>query len=178
MSELPRKAFASNSDELDELFMGRFASSQFRRPSRQRRGFTLIEVAIVTVLVGVGIVAVMQLLAAGTVANAESAKLTTAMGLAGNIRERAVRISYNNLFTSFNDRTYSPPIDATGTVLNSFSAWSQVVDVKYVDPNAVTVTVPDTQVEPTAQVTITVRHNNRAVYTTSWLAAAPQWPMP
>lgn len=158
--------------------MGRSVSIQSRRPSRQRGGFTLIEAAIVTVLIGVGVVAVMQLLAAGTMANADSTRLTTAMGLAGNIRERAVRINYTDLFTSFNDRTYSPPIDATGTVLTNFNAWSQVVDVKYVNPNAVTIAVPDAQVEPTAQVSVTVRYNNQTVYTTSWLAAAPQWPMP
>lgn len=143
-----------------------------------RCGFTLIEAAIVTVLIGVGVVATMQLLAAGTVANVESTKLTTAMGLAGNIRERAVRVSYGNLFSTFNDRTYSPPIDASGTVLSTFSGWSQVIDMKYVDPNAVTVTVPDSQVEPTAQMSVSIRQGNKTVYQTTWLVAAPQWPLP
>lgn len=154
------------------------ATRRGRRSSRFRRGFTLIEAAIVTVLIGVGVAAIMQLLAAGTVANAESAKLTTAMGLAGNIRERAVRVDYGDLFASFNDRTFAPPIDATGTALSGFNNWTQVVDVKYVDPNAVTATVPDAQVEPTAQMSVLIRHNGKTVYQTTWLVAAAQWPLP
>ena len=42
------------------------------------RGFTLIEAAIVTAIVGIGIVGVLELLAAGSMSNAESTKLTTA----------------------------------------------------------------------------------------------------
>jgi hypothetical protein len=42
---------------------------------------------MVTVIVGVGVLAMLQLLAAGTVSNSDSAELTTAMTLANNIRE-------------------------------------------------------------------------------------------
>ena len=67
-----------------------------------------------TVLIGVGVMAIMQLLAAGTMANAESTELTTAIGLAGNVRERAIRVPYQNLVATFKSKTYSPPVDATG----------------------------------------------------------------
>jgi type II secretory pathway pseudopilin PulG len=148
------------------------------RARRFRRGFTLIEAAIVTVLIGVGCAGVMQLLAAGTVANAESTKLTTALGLAGNIHERAIRVNYGDLFATFNDKTFSPPIDATGAVLTNFNNWTQVVDVKYVDPSALTSTVPDAQIEPTAQMSVLIRYKGKSVYQTTWLVAAPQWPLP
>src|SRR5438477_3315473 len=85
------------------------------------RGFTLIEAAIVTAIVGFGIVGVMQLMAAGSMANADSADLTTAMGLASNIHERALGVKYDQMFANFNDRTYSPPIDAKGNSLTAMS---------------------------------------------------------
>jgi prepilin-type N-terminal cleavage/methylation domain-containing protein len=146
------------------------------RQSSIRRGFTLIEAAIVTVIVGVGIVAMLQLMAAGTMANAESTKLTTAMGLVSNIHERALGVQYDQLLTTFNNKTWSPPIDAKGAVINAMNNWSQVVDFQYVDPNAIKNAVPDTQVEGTGRMTVTIIHNNQNVYTTSWLVAASEWP--
>ena len=56
-----------------------------RRTARLKRGFTLIEAAIVTAIVGFGVVGMLELMAAGTMANTESTELTTAMVLAGNI---------------------------------------------------------------------------------------------
>jgi len=50
--------------------MNRFGYRLGRRGAR--RGFTLIEAALVTIIVGVAGVATMELLAAGTVANGES----------------------------------------------------------------------------------------------------------
>src|SRR3954462_2106994 len=87
--------------------------------STARRGFTLIEAAIVTAIVGFGIVGVLQLMTAGTMANIDSADLTTAMGLASNIHERALGVKYDQMFTQFNDKTYpsgaiTGPIDAKG----------------------------------------------------------------
>jgi len=54
---------------------------------RARRGFTLIEAALTTVIIGVGVMSMMQLLAAGTASNLGSAELTTGINLAKNIRE-------------------------------------------------------------------------------------------
>jgi prepilin-type N-terminal cleavage/methylation domain-containing protein len=53
----------------------------------RRKGFTLIETAITTVIVGLGTVAMMALLAAGTSTNQQTATLTTAVHLADNIHE-------------------------------------------------------------------------------------------
>ena len=52
-----------------------------------RRGFTLIEAAMVMVIIGVGVLAMLDLLAAGTVSNNDAAETTTAMTLASSIRE-------------------------------------------------------------------------------------------
>jgi Tfp pilus assembly protein PilV len=63
------------------------------RPAR-RRGFTLIEAAMVTVIIGLGVVGMLELLAAGTVSNSEGTELTTAINLANNVRELSLGLAY------------------------------------------------------------------------------------
>jgi prepilin-type N-terminal cleavage/methylation domain-containing protein len=139
---------------------------------RARRGFTLIEAAIVTVIVGVGVLATVELLASGTVANTEATRLTTAMHLAGNIREAAMRVPYTSVFAL--EDTYSPAVDATLAPIESLQGWEQVVDVQNVDPNRLTLTIPDDPNCKTAKVVVTVKHNGKPVYTTNWIAAASE----
>lgn len=52
-----------------------------------RRGFTLIEAALAILIVGVGVTALLELLAAGTMSNSAGTELTTAINLANNIHE-------------------------------------------------------------------------------------------
>ena len=96
--------------------MTRFYHNPSRSPRRRgftsiRSGFTLIEAAIVTAIVGIGIVGVLELLAAGTMANRDSAELTTAVYLANNINEMTQGVDYNVLKSSYDNHTYDPPID-------------------------------------------------------------------
>jgi len=150
----------------------RAAARPLRRPrrARPRRGFTLIEAATTTVIVGVGCLAMLQLLAAGTRANGESSELTTAMNLAGNIREclthhdgpvKAVAFSdptvtdgwgpepgettldsYDDL-DDFDGKTFSPPIDARrGSLGSAYNGWSQTVTVESVDPDDLKTVIP------------------------------------
>src|SRR5215217_726103 len=81
-----------------------------RRPT-PRKGFTLIEAAIVTIIVGVGIVGMLQLLAAGSMANGDATDITTAMNLAAHIHERSLATKYSNIMT-LKGASYSPPKDA------------------------------------------------------------------
>ena len=130
---------------------------------------------MVTVIIGVGVLAMLQLLAAGTLVNSESTELTTAVNLANNINELAVRTPYNDLRTvvgTGTGRTYSPPIDGMGGNMTELNGeWVQVVTVKYVSPTNLTFTVPDTQIEPTSQITVKVLRNNKQVHQTSWIVA-------
>jgi type II secretory pathway pseudopilin PulG len=152
--------------------MFRVSSQLASRICARRRGFTLVEAAIVTAIVGFCIVGVLQLMAAGTMANTQAAETTTAMGLANNIHERSLSVKYDNIFTTFNDKTYSPPIDGKGNVINEMSDWKQVVDIKYVNANAITVDVPDSQEEPLARISVSVLRGNRLVFSSSWFAAS------
>ena len=137
----------------------------------RRRGFTLIEAALVTVIIGVGVMGMLQLLAAGTMSNASNAELTTATNLAANVREATLRTSYDDIITTFRNQTFSPPVDARLTAISGLDNWSQQVQVQYVDPFLLTLNVPDTQPEKTARVTVTVNHHDRPVYTLQWVIA-------
>ena len=134
---------------------------------RQRRsGFTLIEAALVTVIVGVGFMAMLQLLATGTVANVQGAQTTTGMNLAKNIREMSLKMKFVDLPT-LNSKSYNPPIDSRGTSLTDFSAWKQQVKVQAVDPDRMTLDISDPS--PSAiRITVTVSRNNQTVCQMSW----------
>src|SRR3954452_19100916 len=119
----------------------------FTKPARRaapgRRGFTLIEAAMVTVIIGVGVVAMVQLLAAGTVSNSEGTELTTAINLANNIREISLGMNYNDPeqptvwatkeadVASYDDvfdldgSTFNPPLDVRRLPISNYPNWAQ-----------------------------------------------------
>jgi type II secretory pathway pseudopilin PulG len=145
----------------------------FRRGrGSSRGGFTLIEAAIATVIIGVAFTAMLQLIAKGTQANGQGTELTTAINLAGNIHEASIRVAYVDIFDL--RATHDPPVDARLQAISGMPGWSQVVGVNYVDQNNITQSVPDTQYEPTARVTVAILRNGKEVYRSSWLAAASQ----
>jgi prepilin-type N-terminal cleavage/methylation domain-containing protein len=65
-----------------------------RRTPRARAGFTLLEVGMVLVIIGIGVLSMLQLVAAGTVSNTDAAGITTAMTLASNMREASLGLAY------------------------------------------------------------------------------------
>jgi type II secretory pathway pseudopilin PulG len=166
------------------------------RAPRRRRGFTLIEAAITTVIIGVGCVSMLALLGAGTVANNEGTELTTAMHLAGNVREAMTGVQFSDPSTpthwgpetgegsvsayddldDFDGRTFSPPIDARRASLGSnYATWGQRVTVESVNPDNLTAVIAHLTLEPAlrpvSRVTVSVLHNGKAVYSQSWLSA-------
>lgn len=108
-----------------------------------------------TVIVGVGVLATMQLFGACTRDNANSAQMTTAMLLAQNIQEVMTDLPFNdpasgsagfgaepgeNLQTyndldDFDSRTIQPPIDASRQPIPQLSQYSQMIAVVPVYPN-------------------------------------------
>lgn len=160
-----------------------------------RRGFTLIEAALVTVIIGVGVLAMMQLLAAGTMSNIESTELTTGLNLANNIRELTQSLKYaesdttthwgleidqgETKFTAddlddLDGQSFSPPIDARRIGLGkSFTDWKQEIAVAAVDPNNLKSPMGHVGLtaaqRPTARVTVTIKHHEKQVCQVSWL---------
>jgi len=165
--------------------------TSFHRPFRRRGrpGFTLVEAALTTMIVGLGTVAMMGLLSGGVGSTLTAANLTTAVNLATGVHELCDRLPFpasggswglganalTNLLTSGNvtwldGRTFSPPIDSTNTANNTMSDWSQAISVSSVDPNNVTSTITNSTVNSMARVTVTINYNGHQVFQTSWLA--------
>jgi len=178
--------------------MAQFRSNHIsgHRP-RRHRGFTLIEAAMTTVIIGVGCVGMLQLLGAGTLANNDGAELTTGMNLAGNIRECMTGLSFTDpttpthwgpeagetTVTQYNDlddfdgwtSSPNPPIDARRQSLGSqYDGWVQQVKVERLKPDdlqtvkAHLTLSPD--LRPTCRCTVTILHNGHQVYTQTWVA--------
>ena len=149
-------------------------SCRSRLRARCRRGFTLIEAAMVTVIVGVGTVGMLQLLATGTIANNDSYHVTSALNLANNVRELTQGQSFDAVL-AMNGRTISPPVDARNRAIAQYtnpdgkSPWAQSIKVEKVDENRITVTVPNTTDTPTARVTVSVTNNGKEFCSLNWL---------
>jgi type II secretory pathway pseudopilin PulG len=163
------------------------------RTATARSGFTLIEAALVTTIISFGVLAMLQLLAVGTVSNNDGAEMSTAINLAKSVREMMIGMSIadpqtpthwgaeagENLASyddidDFDGKSYSPPIDARRASIAALSDWSQSIRVQTVDPNLLTSTVPN-GTTASVRVTVTVSHNGKQITSYSWVAfdAAP-----
>jgi hypothetical protein len=156
--------------------------------SNRRSGFTLIEAALVTTIISFGVLAMLQLLAVGTVSNNDGAEMSTAINLAKSVRELMIGmpiadpttpthwgaetgenlVGYDDI-DDFDGKTYSPPIDARRTSIIALNDWSQTITVKTVDPNLLTSTVPN-GTTAAVRVTVNVSHNGKQVTSYSWVA--------
>jgi hypothetical protein len=176
----------------------RYAYPTHRAPRpRRRRGFTLIEAATTTVIIGVGCVAMLQLLGAGTMANHQGTEGTVAMNLAGNVREAMAGLAFSDLTSpthwgpedgettvkkyndldDFDGWSSAPacPIDAKRDPLpTEYASWCQQVKVESVKPDNLAVTMahltlaPD--LRPASRITVTIYHNGNMIYSESWVA--------
>jgi Tfp pilus assembly protein PilV len=157
----------------------------------RRRGFTLIEAAWVTVIVGVGTVGMLELLAAGTMSNAAGTEMSTALNLANNVHEISLGLAfadpqnptvwtsresdvtqYDNI-TDLDGQTFSPPLDVSRQPMAGYSNWSQKVTVQTVAADQVNSVRPNSISIPTAKVTVQILRNNKIVHQTSWLVVGP-----
>jgi prepilin-type N-terminal cleavage/methylation domain-containing protein len=161
-----------------------------RRSGAVRTGFTLIEVAIATAVIGIAVVALLTALAAGTRTNSAGQELSQAVFLSEAVREWTLTLPYSDEDpgdvgnppgpdgsdpTDFVDDlddllsvTYDPPKNSMGNDLTDMIGWSQVVSLTYRDPNDL-----DTVVSPgptdVARVEVTIQHTGRDILTTGWL---------
>ncbi|HEY8749251.1 MAG TPA: hypothetical protein VIM11_14810 [Tepidisphaeraceae bacterium] len=160
--------------------------------AQRRPGFTLVEAALTMVIIGTGVVAMLQLLAAGTMSNGAAAELTTAVNLANNVHEIAIALPFksttNPTSTTFKDTggpanytylwdlngdSYSPPLDIRRNAITAYAAWTQNVTVQSVDPRNLDAPRPNDITLPTARVSVVIKHGTKTVYKASWLIAAP-----
>ena len=134
------------------------------------------------IIIGLAVTAMCQLLATGTESNAAATELSTGVNLANNIHELAVGLPFNDpghavigtyhSVWDINGLTFSPPIDAKQQSITGYANWAQTVTVQTVDNTQLTAIRPNNTSVPTALVSVVITHNNRSVYTASWLVVA------
>ena len=158
---------------------------------RSSSGFTLIEAAVATVVVGVGIVAALGLFAACTQQNRAASHATAAMMLAGNVQELMAELPFaepkalvatfgaepgETLETfddvdDFNGASITPPVDALRRPLAELDRYTQAVTVAAVDPNTL---APTSAGGEAVRVTVNVLYaapgeTPGSVYELSWV---------
>lgn len=92
---------------------------------RAARGFTLIEASMVMVIIGVGVLSMLQLLAAGSIQNGDAAEMTKAMTLANNIREASLALK----FYDPNQPVTVPPSYVWFSKESSMEQWDNITDL-------------------------------------------------
>jgi len=155
----------------------------------KREAFTLIEALIAVVIIGLAIASLVAANIAFTAANSAGANLSTAEFLAEQVREllaplpvidpqagaatfgaeEASLAQYDDL-DDFDNKTFSPPINADRLSLGNFTAFSQQVAVQNVSPTNFDQVVPD-HGSNFVRVTVTVSHNSEKLIQTSWIRA-------
>lgn len=144
--------------------------AQLVRRRTGRRGFTLIEAAMATVIIGVGVLALVELLASGTVSNVRGTEMTTGINLAKNIRELSLQKTFVEL-PAMHNTSYNPPVDSREVQLTDMADWTQTVKVESVDPNLLTTPLPD-DTPDAVRMTATINRNGRKVCDLTWFAFA------
>jgi prepilin-type N-terminal cleavage/methylation domain-containing protein len=164
-----------------DISVMRFLGKQPARCRRNRlrpRGFTLIEAAMTAVIVGVGVLAAVELMAACSQQNRAAAESTTAMLLANNVQEAVAHLPFSDPSGSttfgleetgqpvslwddvddFDGKTFCPPLDAGLLPLPDLAKYSQEITVKRCDPQKLTL---DAAGADAARVTVRVLFTNR-----------------
>jgi prepilin-type N-terminal cleavage/methylation domain-containing protein len=142
-------------------------TSTFTKARRSgSRGFTLIEAMLTTVIIGVGVMAMMQLLASGTVNNIEAAELTSGMNIAKSIHEIALQKKMTQI-VAMNGTSHQPPWDSRSKPIADLANWKQTIAVNAVNPDNLKTNIVDAT--PSAvRLTVTVLHNGKNVCSMSW----------
>ena len=133
--------------------------------TKKNSGFTLIEVTIAIIIVGVAVVSMMMLFAAGTQVNAAGSDLSSGVYLADQIRSLTDQTPYDNLLL-LNGTNYNG-VDADGNPVEGFNKFQQQVTVQEVDP--VTMTAQAGSDAALLTVTIVNTSTNQQITQVSWL---------
>ncbi|UCG57888.1 MAG: prepilin-type N-terminal cleavage/methylation domain-containing protein [Phycisphaerales bacterium] len=156
---------------------------------RYNKGFTLVEVLIAVILVGLAVTALLTASGSFTMANGAGADLSTAEFLAEQIRELTALLpvvdpqsetdvfgpeegglsDYDDL-DDFDGASFSPPISAGRAVLNNFAAFTQQVVVENVSAGNFEQVVGD-HTSPFVRVTVRVFLNGSEISSAGWVRA-------
>lgn len=158
-----------------DRYIDRLAASRSRR-----RGFTLLEVMIATVIIAIGVAGMMIATQGNTRVNAAGNDLTQATYLLEEIREWSMKLPFAdpnnhapgadnppNDVGDFLNVTFTPPRDACGQQIAGMPGWSQAVTAQWKNPASLQTNVA-TGSSDVVRVTVKVTHNGRAQLTSAW----------
>ncbi len=171
--------------------MGNKPSGRNRSRGRENRGFTLIEVAVATVLVGLGVVALMVASGSATRVNDANHKLTQAVILVQELREWTLRLPFSDpdpedqgnppgpdgvdpqVFVDDLDDlmyvTFDPPRDGQGNAIADLPGWSEIITLSWRNPDDVT-NVVSAGTSDVIHVYVAIFFNGKEILKTTWLA--------
>jgi Tfp pilus assembly protein PilV len=130
-------------------------------------GFTLVEVLVAVLLVGLAIASLVATSGAFTIKNGAAVDLSTAEFLIEEIRERTAMMGFDEL-AAMKEAIYCPPIDVNGEQLEDFGVFGQQVRVECVggaDLDEIT------ESSDFVRVTVTITKNGRPISSASWIRA-------
>lgn len=160
-----------------------------------RRGFSLIEVAIATAIIGIGVTAVLTAVGAGTRANKAGRDLTTAGILAQEVREWTLRLPFSDpdpgdlgkppgpdgtdpqtFVDDLDDLmgvTFSPPRDGLGQPIYDLAGWSQSLTLTWRNPGNLSSAVTPGSSD-VIHVQVVIKNSGQEVLRTGWLVTRRQ----
>lgn len=137
----------------------------------KKNGFTLIEVLMAIILVGIAIASLLAANSSFTKTTGAGTELSTAEFLIEQIRELTTLANYDDL-DDFDGAVFSPPINANREPLNDFAAYRQQITVEKVsNTNFQQVVSHDDNESRFVRVTVRAILNGREISSTSWIRA-------
>ena len=156
-----------------------------------RPAFTLAEVVVTTVLMGLVFVAALAALQTGTNANVRASEMSTALSLVGEVREWTISLpfkdpdpadqgkpvgpdSYSGGVPFVDDvddlmgAHFSPPRSSQGAALSTLAGWSQDITLTWRDETNVTQSVT-AGTSDVIYVNVVISHNGEQVFEQGWL---------
>ena len=125
-----------------------------------------------TVIIGIGVSALMVSVGSGTQTNNEGMKLTEAVFLAQELREWTLNLPSvdPNFPNDLMNVTYCPPHDGQGSPITSMSDWSQYITVSWRNESNLAQTVANGS-SNIVYVEVCISHQGSDVLTMGWLVA-------
>jgi len=134
-----------------------------------KTGFSLAEVLIALIFVGLAIAALMAGNGAFTQANFVANEMSTAEFLTEQMRERTTLLHFENLHSSFHPEPYKPPQDAGGAPLTDLAAYSQKITVENVSNTNFTQLGPSNS--HFIRITVKIYRGTKEISSANWIRA-------
>lgn len=135
--------------------------------ARPACGFTIAEVLVATLIVGMCLAGGMVAIGTTTQLTSDSMQFTKATLLAQEVREWSM--SQNTDFADITSLrlTNGVPRDSMGDTISGYPGWTETIAVEYVNPNNIATAVGSAT--DVARITVTLSYNGVETLTTSWL---------